>query len=100
VGSSPAHTFPSAGAYSVGLTIFAHDGTSTGNGGIVCTGHTGITPGFTVSANPVDGNPATFTGLARVSAQPVITYLWEFGDGTTGSGKSPKHTYSKAGTYR
>jgi plastocyanin len=94
------HTFPSAGAYSVGLTIFAHDGTSTGNGGIVRTGHSGTTPGFTVSANPVHGQPATFTGLTRVSAQPVITYMWEFGDGTTGSGKSPKHTYALAGTYK
>jgi PKD repeat protein len=93
------HTFPSAGAYSVGLTIFGHDGTSTGNGGIVRTGHSGITPGFTVSASPVHGQPATFKGLANVSAQPVIAYLWEFGDGTTGSGRSPKHTYSTAGKY-
>src|SRR5258707_4857596 len=38
------HTFPSAGAYSVGLTIMAKDGTSTGNGGIVTTGQSGITP--------------------------------------------------------
>jgi PKD domain-containing protein len=93
------HTFPSAGAYSVGLTIFASDGTSTGNGGIVRTGHNGITPGFTVPLHPVHGHPATFTGLTNVSAQPVMTYLWEFGDGTTGSGPSPKHTYKRAGTY-
>jgi hypothetical protein len=33
------HNLPSAGAYSVGLTIMAKDGTSTGNGGIVTTGH-------------------------------------------------------------
>ena len=41
------HTFPSAGAYSVGLTVMAADGTSTGNGGIVTTGQNGTTPGFT-----------------------------------------------------
>ena len=29
------HSFPSAGAYSVGLTIMAGDGTSTGNGALV-----------------------------------------------------------------
>jgi PKD repeat protein len=93
------HTFPSAGAYSVGLTIFASDGTSTGNGGIVRTGHEGTTPGFTVSEDPVRGHPVTFTGLANVSAQPVIAYLWEFGDGTTGAGMSPKHTYRREGTF-
>ena len=38
------HTFPSAGAYSVGLTIMGKDGTSTGNGGIVTTGQSGIAP--------------------------------------------------------
>jgi hypothetical protein len=93
------HTFPSSGAYSIGLTIFGHDGTSTGNGGIARTGHSGITTGFKVSAHPMHGSPATFTGLNRVSAQHVITYLWEFGDGTIGSGKSPMHTYTNAGTY-
>jgi PKD repeat protein len=34
-----------------------------------------------------------------VSGKPVINYLWEFGDGSTGSGATPTHTYLKAGTY-
>jgi hypothetical protein len=38
--------------------------------------------------------------LARaVSRDPVINYLWEFGDGTTGSGVEPTHTYASAGTF-
>ena len=94
------HTFPSAGAYSVGLTIMAKNGTSTGNGGIVTTGHSRTTTGFTVkSAHPAAGHPVSFSALGTVSAQPVMTYLWEFGDGTTSSGRSPTHTYSKPGTY-
>jgi PKD repeat protein len=40
-----------------------------------------------------------FSALGTVSAQPVITYLWEFGDGTTGSGPSPAHVYSRPGRY-
>src|SRR5215472_3029069 len=94
------HTFPSAGAYSVGLTIMAKDGTSTGNGGIVTTGHSGVTAGFSFGpSHPSAGHRVSFSALGTVSAQPVMTYLWEFGDGTTGSGRSPKHTYSKPGTY-
>jgi PKD repeat protein len=94
------HTFPSAGAYSVGLTIMTKNGTSTGNGGIVTTGHSGITPGFTFAPNhPSAGHAVSFSALATVSAQPVITYLWEFGDGTTGSGQSPTHVYSQPGQY-
>src|ERR1700751_6157489 len=88
------HTFPSAGAYSVGLTIMGKDGTSTGNGGIVTTGQSGITPGFSFGPkHQRAGQPVSFSALGTVSAQQVITYLWEFGVGTTGSGQSPTHVY-------
>lgn len=94
------HTFPSAGAYSVGLTIMAGDGTSTGNGGIVTTGQSGVTPGFSFGAkHPSAGQPVSFSALGTVSAQQVMTYLWEFGDGTTGSGQSPTHVYRRPGRY-
>jgi len=94
------HTFPSAGAYSVGLTVMASDGTSTGTGGIVATGQNGITAGFGFLPNHARaGQPVSFTALSTVSAQPVIAYLWEFGDGTTGSGQSPVHVYSRPGRY-
>jgi PKD repeat protein len=94
------HTFPSAGAYSVGLTIMAKDGTSTGNGGIVTTGQSGITPGFSFGPEHAPaGQPVSFSALGTVSAQPVMTYLWEFGDGTTGSGQSPTHVYRRPGRY-
>ena len=94
------HTFPSAGAYSVGLTIMAKDGTSTGNGGIVTTGQGGITTGFSFGpAHSSAGRPVSFSALGTVSAQPVLTYLWEFGDGTTGTGPSPTHVYKRPGRY-
>src|SRR5215469_299498 len=99
-GPQVSHTFPAAGAYSVGLTVFATDGTSTGAGGIVTTGANGTTPGFTFSpTSPTAGQSVSFTSLTTVSNQPVTTDLWEFGDGTTGSGTSPTHTYAIPGTY-
>jgi PKD repeat protein len=94
------HTFPSAGAYSVGLTIMASDGTSTGNGGIVTTGHSGLSPGFSFRPKHASaGQRVRFSALGIVSAQPVMTYLWEFGDGITGSGQSPTHVYHRPGRY-
>ncbi len=30
----------------------------------------------------------------------VTTYDWDFGDGTGGGGRTPKHTYTAAGTYQ
>jgi PKD repeat protein len=83
-----------------GLTIYGQDGVSTGTGGIVTTGHNGFTPGFVFSpAKPKVGQTVRFEALTSVSDQPVITYLWEFGDGTTAAVGQPRHTYSKAGTY-
>jgi PKD repeat protein len=39
---------------------------------------------------------------ATASADPdgtIVSYAWDFGDGTTGSGAMPTHTYAAAGTY-
>jgi hypothetical protein len=91
------HTFPSAGAYSVGLTVYSSNGSSAGTGAIVTTGHSGFTAGFTSKAS---GLTVSFSGLVNVSAKAVQTYLWEFGDGDTGSGVTPTHTYAKPGAYR
>jgi PKD repeat protein len=78
----------------------AGDGTSTGTGGIVTTGQGGITPGFTFARRHARaGQPVSFSALGTVSAQPVMTYFWDFGDGTTGSGQSPTHVYRHAGRY-
>lgn len=95
------HTFPSAGAYSIGLTVFAHDGLSTGTGGIVATGHSGISRGFTFSpSRPDEGQTVKFNALfATMSAQPVLVNLWEFGDGSVGAGANPTHAYAKPGNY-
>jgi PKD repeat protein len=93
-------TFPASGSYSVGLTVAAFNGMSTGTGAIVTTGQSGFTPGFTMSPPAARvGSPVTFSGLTNVSREPVVNYLWEFGDGSTGSGAAPKHTYTKRGTF-
>jgi len=39
---------------------------------------------------------------ASASADPdgaIVSYAWDFGDGTTGSGVAPSHSYANAGTY-
>ncbi len=95
------HTFPEAASYSTGLAVFRPNGLSVGTGGIVTTGHNGFTPGFTFSPDsPSAGQTVTFSGLTVLSRKPVSVYLWEFGDGSTGSGPKPTHEYAKPGTYK
>jgi hypothetical protein len=100
------YTFPAAGAYSTGVAVFNPDGLSAGTGGIVVTGKNGFQPAFTVSQRRGDdshgnrdGQSVQFSALTTVSGEPVINYLWEFGDGTTGNGATPTHTYRHPGFY-
>jgi PKD repeat protein len=55
------------------------------------------------SGGPYGGTPGTaiqFTGIASVpDPTDTLTYLWNFGDGSTSSEQSPTHAYASAKTY-
>jgi PKD repeat protein len=55
-------------------------------------------PSFTPQA-PAANAPVTFSVAAADSDNDPLTYAWNFGDGSTGTGVSPMHTYAAAGTY-
>ncbi|MFH8731053.1 MULTISPECIES: PQQ-dependent sugar dehydrogenase [unclassified Streptomyces] len=42
---------------------------------------------------------ARFSSTASDADSDALTYSWNFGDGTTGTGAAPSHTYKKNGTY-
>jgi PKD repeat protein len=50
---------------------------------------------FTVSGAPVPGGPGQPLPGAPVGA----TYAWDFGDGTTGTGSTTTHRYTRGGTF-
>ena len=57
-------------------------------------------PSFTWSQPATEKTPITFD--ASSSTDPdgtIVTYAWEFGDGTTGTGVKVNHTYQTGGTY-
>jgi glucose/arabinose dehydrogenase len=60
-------------------------------------------PVASASADPTSGLPPltvdfSSAGSSDPEGQP-LTYLWEFGDGTTSTDPNPTHTYTNAGPY-
>ncbi|MCQ1535410.1 S8 family serine peptidase [Methanosarcina sp. KYL-1] len=61
------------------------------------------TPPVAEAGGPYTGSEGTavsFDGSASYDTDgSIVTYEWDFGDGSTGSGVTPEHIYSIAGTY-
>jgi len=45
------------------------------------------------------GKAVDFFGTNSTDNDTIVSYAWDFGDQTTGSGEKVSHTYEKAGTY-
>src|SRR6266581_4173170 len=57
-----------------------------------------LSASFTYSpSSPQTGQTVSFTSSVS-GGSPPYSYSWSFGDGSTGIGLSPQHTYSSAGT--
>ncbi|MHA4809809.1 PKD domain-containing protein [Flavitalea flava] len=104
----PVHTYNNAGSFTVNLQV------TTGNG---CSQTAGKTKYIRMLPPP----KANFTGIAGRNCQPpvyvqfanssgsqgaggtggpgVLTYHWDFGDGTSSSLTDPVHVYTSKGSY-
>ena len=53
-----------------------------------------------VTANPTNGTaPLAVTFNGSTSTGNITSYQWDFGDGSTGTGATPSHTYTTAGSH-
>ncbi|SDF01420.1 PKD domain-containing protein [Cellulophaga baltica] len=104
--ANPSHTFTTAGTYDVTLTV-TDDGTpaltSTDTITIIVTA-ANQAPTAVVSSDVLTGEASLavqFTG--DTSSDPdtgdVLTYVWDFEDGSTATAANPFHTFTTAGTY-
>ncbi len=60
----------------------------------LCTSPCSITPLFSYTAS---GTTLTFTNTSTGTGS--LTYLWNFGDGTSSTATNPVHTFASGGTY-
>ena len=99
-GATPTHVFSAAGTYQVVLTVQNSTGAEDTAVTTVAIDDTVLVPVANAGGpyTGYEGQPIYFDGSK--SSGTNITYLWDFGDGTTSDEKTPSHTYSSVGSYQ
>jgi PKD repeat protein len=95
-GRQPRHVYSAPGTYVATVTATDARG-ATGRAAVQVTVSGPPPPSVTATATPQSGQAPLRVTFKAVG--PQGTYAWDFGDGTTGSGREPAHRYTQPGTY-
>ena len=105
-GATPVHQYGAAGSYTVTLTVRDHAFQSDSKTTTVTVSTNGLPVAAAGGPYTVDEAAAKdgkwtviFDGSGSSDDFGIWKYDWNFGDGTTGSGATPTHLYSAAGSY-
>jgi PKD repeat protein len=101
-GATPSHAYIATGIYYVTLMVTDNTGEMGSGVTVVVIGSGNLPPqadaGATVTG--VVGEAVSFDGTGSKDVDgTIVTYDWAFGDGNTGTGPTPTHTYSTTGGY-
>ncbi|HEY7288914.1 MAG TPA: PKD domain-containing protein [Vicinamibacterales bacterium] len=103
-GATPSHTYLTDGTFAVTLTVTNDRGvtaTSAAQQVIVTSTDPFTGDWFFSPSTPAVGQPVFFNAdqVQSSAGHQVTQFNWNFGDGSTGTGLTPSHTYANAGTY-
>jgi PKD repeat protein len=96
----PTYTFNTPGVYTITLNVTDATGnwaTDTVTITVLDITKPIVNAGQTQTVNV--GATVTFDASASSDNVGIVTYEWDFGDGTTGAGKTTTHIYTKPKTY-
>jgi PKD repeat protein len=100
---NPSHTYANPGTDTATVTVTDANNLSGSRSVVVTVNDVAPTVSLNIPATGTAGTAASFAASATDISPAVqaagYTYLWNFGDGTTGSGASPAHTYALDGIY-
>jgi PKD repeat protein len=101
-GMNANHVYRYAGTYLVTLTVADNHGAVDQDALFVTVNN--IAPASEAGGDQAinEDGTAAFSGSQSIdtaSDKPLLTYHWDFGDGTFGNGIGTSHVYTKAGTY-
>jgi len=102
-GVSPSVTYASAGTFTVTLTVTDNGGSTSSPATTSVTVSVGLQPPVASAGGPYAGSigvPIGFDGAASQDPDgSIVSYAWNFGDGGTGSGSNPTHSYAVGGMF-
>lgn len=100
-GVTATHTYAMPGTYTVTLTVTDNDGlTGTASKSVLAEEEPPLVPptaSFTVVTNYLE--VTVDASGSSDSDGSIVSYEWDFGDGSTASGMTATHTYAADGTY-
>jgi PKD repeat protein len=102
-GSIVSHSYAQAGSYTVKLTVTDKDGAQGTDMAMVQVYAVNHRPAAVISGptNGLIGETLSFSGINSADRDGrIVRYIWDFGDGTAGSGVEVTHSYNAAGNYQ
>lgn len=87
--------------YYFAVTAYDFEGYESGYSNEV-SARKNISPAVSATASPLSGQvplQVAFQAQATDQDGSIVSFLWDFGDGSNSSLQNPSHTYSKPGTY-
>jgi len=102
-GVTASHTYATSGVYTITMVTVYYD--SLNNNTLLCFDSTqsvvtvgNALPCATTVSTGNNGN-GSYTFVATTPGGGSMTYNWDFGDGSTGTGNPVNHTYINSGNY-
>ena len=96
---NPTHTYTAVGTYTVSLTVTTAQGTSQCSYQVTVSRYVLQAQFESNTQRIVAGDTVTFTSTTLHGVEPITSYAWDFGDGSTGVGAIATHVYNAVGVY-
>lgn len=100
--ANPVHTFDQEGTYEVELVVEDAEGLTDTTSITIEVDPPNQAPIAVAGASPTSGEiplEVSFTGSESTDDSAVVSYLWDFKDGSTSGEADPMHTFTSAGTF-